>query len=153
MTLPNLEKRLNFRFKKKPLLVGGLAMEYYGLRKAGKDVDFIIDKKDHQKLKTFLKKQGLIILKKRHKQEYKEVPEFVNLYGDLGILFYEFEIWNQIVKCDYNFLSEGAIDKKNCKIISLKKLLYLKTLAINNPKYFKDVKLIVKHILDKKYKK
>jgi len=41
---------LNYKFKKKPLLVGGKAMEYYGLRKAGEDIDFIVTKKDYNKL-------------------------------------------------------------------------------------------------------
>ena len=29
-------------FSEKPILIGGTAMEYYGLRKAGKDMDWII---------------------------------------------------------------------------------------------------------------
>ena len=152
MTLPNLSKRLNFKFKKNPLLVGGLAMEYYGLRKSGKDIDFIIDKSDHKRLKNHFEKQGLKIRKKNHKQSYKTTPEFVDLFGDQGLLIFEFEIWNQIVKCDYTFLSEGSIEKANCRVISLEKLLFLKALAINKQKYLKDVKLIVKKILDLKYK-
>lgn len=151
MIIPNLEKRLNFKFKKKPLLVGGLAMEYYGLRKAGKDVDFVISRRDHQRLKAKLDKEGLIYLKGRNKSGYKETPEFVDLYGDKGILICEFEIWTCILRFDYDFLSEGATEKANCLIISLEKLLFLKTLAIGKPKYLKDVKLIVKKIIDKQY--
>lgn len=127
-------------------------MEYFGLRKSGKDVDFIIEKSDFKRLKKHLEKQGLIYRKEGHKQSYKTVPEFVDLYGDQGLLFYEFEIWNQIVKCDYVFLSENSIEKEYCKVISLDKLLYLKTLAINKRKYLNDVKLIVKKILSDKYK-
>ena len=43
-------RNLNFRFKKKPLLVGGKAMEYYGLRKAGEDIDFIVTNEDYKQL-------------------------------------------------------------------------------------------------------
>ena len=38
---------LNYNFKKKQLLVGGKAMEFYGLRKAGEDIDFIVSKEDY----------------------------------------------------------------------------------------------------------
>ena len=152
MTLPNLSKRLNFKFKKKPLLVGGMAMEYYGLRKSGEDVDFIIDKSDHARLKKHLKTQILTIPKKQHKKSYKTTPEFVDLYGDEGILLFEFEIWNQIVKCDYPSLVEGAVEQENCIVISLEKLLFLKALGMHKAKYLNDVKLIVKRILDLKYK-
>lgn len=151
MTLPNIEKELNFKFKKKPLLIGGLAMEYYGLRKSGKDIDIVIDKTDHNRFKKQLEKQGLIVRKKGHKQSHKDIPEIVDLYGDRGLLIYEYEIWDQIVKCDYKFLSENSIEKKHFKIISLEKLLYLKALAMSKQKYLKDLKLIVKKIIADKY--
>lgn len=151
MKLPNLAKELDFRFTQKPLLVGGMAMEYYGLRKSGKDVDFVISKNDHKRLIAHLKKQGLVSIKGNHKQGYKKIPELVDLWGDKGILVQQFEIWNQIRKSDYKFLSEDAINKKAIKIISLEKLLYLKALAMDKPKYAKDLKLIVKKILKQKY--
>ena len=31
-------EKLDYKFKYKPLLIGGKAMEYYGLRKAGVDI-------------------------------------------------------------------------------------------------------------------
>ena len=34
--------KLNFAFRTRPLLIGGKAMEYYGLRKAGEDINFVI---------------------------------------------------------------------------------------------------------------
>jgi len=153
MKLPNLSKKLNFEFKYKPLLIGGMAMEYYGLRKTGDDIDYVIAKTDHQRLKKQLQKQGLITRKKGHKKSLKKVPEFVDLYGDQGILVDQYEVWNQIMKSDYDFLSEGAIEKKNCLIISLEKLIYLKALLIHKRKSLNDIKLIVKKIIDDKYKK
>lgn len=33
----------NLNFSTKPLLVGGMAMEYYGLRKSGADIDLIME--------------------------------------------------------------------------------------------------------------
>ena len=41
---------LNHRFLDKPLLIGGMAMEYYGLRKSGMDIDFVVSARDHQTL-------------------------------------------------------------------------------------------------------
>ena len=41
---------LNYRFHKKPLMIGGKTMEYYGLRKAGADIDFVISERDYQDL-------------------------------------------------------------------------------------------------------
>ena len=33
--------KLDYKFLHKPLLIGGKAMEYYGLRKSGQDIDFV----------------------------------------------------------------------------------------------------------------
>jgi hypothetical protein len=45
----NLDK-LQFNFKHKPLLIGGKAMEYYGIRPAGADIDFVVSADDHKRL-------------------------------------------------------------------------------------------------------
>ncbi|MDR2579638.1 MAG: hypothetical protein LBC85_01425 [Fibromonadaceae bacterium] len=126
---------LNYSFINKPLLIGGKAMEYYGLRKAGSDIDFVIHNDDHK------------ILKEIYPNNIKD------LYGDIGICEYGFEIWNQICTFDYNYLKEGAIEENNYKIISLEKLLFLKALAMEIPKYHKDLQMIVKLILNKAYEK
>ena len=39
-------EKLDYTFQRKPLLVGGKAMEYYGLRPSGADIDFIADPAD-----------------------------------------------------------------------------------------------------------
>jgi hypothetical protein len=152
LVIPNLGTRLNYVFEHKPLLIGGLAMEYYGLRKAGQDVDYILHQDDHAGLKNQLDKQGLIYLDGENTSGYKEVPEFVDLYGDHGLLIYEFELWNNILRFDYEYLSRDAIEQEHCKIISLEKLLFLKCLAIDQPKYLEDTKLIVQKIKEEQYK-
>jgi hypothetical protein len=126
---------LEYSFKKPPLLIGGKAMEYYGLRKSGLDIDLVIDSEDHS------------ILKMKYPNNVKD------LYGDIGICEYGFEIWNQICTFDYDYLKEKAIENKNYLIISLDKLLFLKALAMEIPKYHKDLELVVKLILKKAYKK
>ena len=47
-TTINIQK-LGYQFLDKPVVVGGLAMEYYGLRTHGDDVDFIVTDRDYQR--------------------------------------------------------------------------------------------------------
>ncbi len=152
MEIPDVEKKLNFKLKKKPLLIGGKAMEYYGLRKSGFDVDFVLDKKDHERLRKILDKKGIKHLKGANTSNYKETPEFVDLYGDKGILIYEFELWTCIMKFNYDYLVQNAIEKDKYIIISLDKLLFLKALGMKEAKYLKDLKLIVEKIIKNQYK-
>ncbi len=127
--------KLDFKFSVKPLLVGGRAMEYYGLRKSGKDIDLIVVGEDYLRLS----------------QRY---PESVrNLGGDLGVCVHDFEVWKWICMFDYGFLSRNAIEEDNIKVIHLEKLLFMKSLGISKEKYENDVKLIVQKIFDIQYGK
>ena len=54
--------KLDYQFLHKPLLVGGKAMEYYGLRKAGLDIDLVIHADDHYKLKEKYQKISKIYM-------------------------------------------------------------------------------------------
>lgn len=127
--------KLKHTFHSKPLLVGGLAMEYYGLRKAGADIDFIITTGDYEALAN---------LYPEHKKD---------LFGDLGVAVHEFELWKCILLFEYDFLSQGAIEEDEVKVISLEKLLFMKALAISEAKYEQDVRLIVKKIHNIQYGK
>jgi hypothetical protein len=125
--------KLDYSFRKKPLLVGGKAMEYYGLRQAGADIDLIAGKEDVYDL-------------------IKMFPERVkDLWGDLGVCPFEFEIWKSICLFTYDDLCENAIDEGGFLVISLEKLLMLKVLAMKIDKYFRDTQLIVQEMLNKKY--
>lgn len=126
--------KLSHSFAKKPLLVGGMAMEYYGLRKSGADIDLIVCPEDIEQL-------------------IARFPDRVkDLWGDLGVCPHEFEIWKTICMFDYDYLSDGATDIGNVLVISLERLLLMKTLAMSKEKYLEDTKLIVKKILDDQYK-
>lgn len=120
--------KLNYTFTKKPLLVGGMAMEYYNLRKSGNDIDLIADELD------------VVALIKMYPDRVK------NLYADLGVCPFEFEIWRSIQLFLYDDLISGAIEEKECFVISLEKLLLMKSLVMGKKKYKKDVKLIASHI-------
>ena len=126
-------RRLDYQFECKPLLIGGKAMEYYGLRKAGMDIDLVVHPADHAAL-------------------VRKYPEHIkDLYGDIGICEFGFEIWNQICTFDYQYLKDKAVEEEDYLVISLERLLFLKALAIEVPKYHADMELIVQRILDIAY--
>ena len=130
----NIElEKLDYKFKYKPLLIGGKAMEYYGLRKAGADIDLVVHLTDHKALVD------------------KFPSNIKDLYGDIGVCEFGFEIWNQICTFDYQYLKVNAIEKDDYLVVSLERLLFLKALAMEIPKYHKDLELVVKKVLDKAY--
>ena len=126
--------KLNFTFHHKPLLIGGKAMEYYGMRKAGDDIDFVVEADDHKRLVA-------------------QYPEHIkDLYGDVGVIEYEFEIWNTICTFDYEYLKREAIEESDYLVVSIEKLLMLKVLAIKaDEKYQRDVELIGDYLRNKAY--
>lgn len=126
---------LDYKFIHKPLLVGGRAKEFWGVRKSGPDIDFVIHSDDYENLS------------KKYPDNLKD------LYGDLGVIIHGFEIWRTICSYDYDSLSENAEIKDAYKIISLEKLLFLTALGIKKEKYERDLKLIVDRIFTLRYKK
>jgi hypothetical protein len=76
-------EKLGYEFLDKPVIVGGLAMEYYGLRKHGDDIDFIVTNRDYQRLKG------------KFPDHRKDV------WGDFGILVNRFELFRSIYKFDH----------------------------------------------------
>lgn len=128
-------KKLDFAFKNKPLLFGGMAMEFYGLRDAGADIDLIISEEDHAGLRV------------------KYPDNIKDLYGDLGICEYKFEIWNQVCRFKYEDLILNALEQEHFLVVSLEKLVLLKTIAIKVEKSERDLRLLSQYILDIQYGK
>ena len=127
--------KLNYSFKKKPILVGGKAMEFYGLRKSGEDIDLIATEED------------MAALIKLYPNRVKD------LWGDLGVCPFEFEIWRTINLLDYAYYSDNSTEKENFLIISIEKLLLMKALAMKKEKYLKDLELITNFISNNQSKK
>lgn len=117
-------KKLNFNFSSKPLLIGGKAKEYYKIRKAGEDIDFVISEEDYEML------------------SYKYPDNIKEIWGDFGVCKDEFEIWKSICLFGYDFLREDAIEKDDFLIISFEKLMFLMVLAMRQPKYLRDLELM-----------
>ncbi len=147
----NLDK-LNFKFTNPPLLVGGMAMMYYGLRDSDKDIDLIISENDHRNLASSLKEKA-IILEGDSSTGYKENLEFVDLFGDHGILIYEFEIWDNIMLLGYEELRSSAVHENDILVINLEKLLFLNTIrGVHKKRYLDDAILIAKYLSKEKYR-
>lgn len=101
-------------FSSKPLVVGGLAMEYYGLRKCGDDIDLIISNNDYQIIAT-------------------KYPEYkIDTWGDLGIRLNGYELLRSISRLDYNFYSEGAFEYEKYKVLSFDKLFFMTAAAVRS---------------------
>lgn len=111
-------------FSEKPILIGGMAMEYYEMRKAGEDIDLIITDDDYQ------------TLARKYPNRRKD------LYGDLGMVIEKFEIWRSIAHLDYIFFKKEAIEEENIFIVSIDRLLWTRVCAMEVEKYRKDLELI-----------
>lgn len=111
-------------FIEKPILIGGMAMEYYEMRKAGADIDLIITDNDYQ------------TLARKYPDQRKD------LYGDLGMVIGKFEIWRSIAHLDYNFFKKDVIEKENILIVSIDRLLWTRVCAMEVEKYRNDLKLL-----------
>jgi hypothetical protein len=105
---------LDISFTSKPLIVGGLAMEYYGLRGCGSDIDCIISNKDYQMLAN----------------KYPDCK--VDTWGDLGVRFHRYELLRSISRLDYDFYSIGAHEYENYKVISFERLFFMTAAAVRS---------------------
>ena len=108
-------------FSQKPVLIGGRAMEYYEMRKSGADIDLVITDNDYQNLA----------------EKYPDQRK--DLYGDLGLVIGNFEIWRSIAHLDYDFFKKDAIEEDHIFIISIDRLLWSRVCAMEVDKYRKDL--------------
>jgi hypothetical protein len=86
----------SFPFLHKPLVIAGKAMEHYGLRLAGNDLDLVVHPEDFQQL-HFQHPEGF----------------FVNAAGDRGIKVDAFEFYLSQFGIEYHFLKENALEQKD----------------------------------------
>ena len=113
----------NFKFKNPPILVGGKAMEFYGLRKAGDDIDYIISKADYERLLKIIPS---------NKYMPKQTPAITN--EDKIPTDYFLRLYNK----NYENLKPNAIKYKSHLVISRDDLLTIKAITAfdkNNKKH------------------
>lgn len=130
-SLENKMQSIELSFSKKPILIGGMAMEYYGIRKSGADIDFVVCDEDYQLFASAMPDKRK------------------DIYGDLGIVIETFEIWRSIALLDYDFYLKDAVDEGNVFIISLDRLLLTRVNAMEVEKYMNDLKLIKQYYYNK----
>ena len=123
-TIRNKLPALSFVFEKPPVIIGGMAMEYYVMRKSGADIDLVICDADYQKLAQM------------HPEKRKDI------YGDFGVVIESFEIWRSIALLDYDFFNKDAIDFGDIKMISIDRLLFSRVSAMEVQKCLDDLKMI-----------
>jgi hypothetical protein len=140
MLIDRIETRLkenSLTFRKKPIVIGGMAMEYYGMRKSGADIDLVISNEDY------------LALAEKYPDKRKDI------YGDLGLVISEFEIWRSIALLDYDFLLKDAIEEENVLIVSLDRLLLMRVCAMGVEKYRIDLETMkeyyYKHFRNQKF--
>ncbi len=120
----NIQK-LGYEFLDKPVIVGGLAMEYYGLRKHGDDVDFVVTNRDYQRLKV------------QFPRNRKDI------WGDFGIQALGFEMFRSIYRLDYAHYVLGAVELGNYYVVSIDTLFRMKAFALGTaPKHDVDFQLL-----------
>ena len=130
-------KNLDIDFTDKPIIIGGMAMEYYGLRKHGDDIDFIVSNCDYLKLET------------RYRNCRKDI------WGDLGIRVNEYEMFRSIWKLDYTYFDNGTHEFDQYKIVSIDTLFRMQVFAIGSEinqykeKHKNDLELIKQYYLNK----
>jgi hypothetical protein len=109
-------------------------MEYYGLRKRGLDIDFIISNGDYQ------------ALAKKYPHNKKD------MWGDLGLLIGAYELFRSVYRFDYDFWAEGAFEYDTFKVMSFERLFFMKVLAFKYqpevPKLTHDFELMLKYYND-----
>ena len=137
-----------FKFKYPPILVGGKAMEFYGLRKTGHDIDYIVSKYDYERLSKieapnpWMPEQTPGITYRGGKMD---VDYFLNLY-----------------QYDYNYLKKNAIKNKKILVISKEDLILVKAMTafdkknkrigkMTVKKNLKDISLLVNSLSKDKY--
>ncbi len=117
--------RLDIALSAKPLVFGGLAMEHYGLREHGHDIDLLIGADD------------LAALWARFPEARKD------MWGDLGLLVDGVEMFRSVYRLDAGFFGVGAVEYAHCRVMSADRLLLMKWFAQGGtPKNDRDLELI-----------
>jgi hypothetical protein len=104
-------ERIDVTLQAKPVVYGGLAMEYYGLRPHGDDIDLLVTEDDETALWARFPKQRK------------------DMWGDLGVLVDGVELFRSVYRLDAAFFGVGATEFEHCRMISSDRLLVMKWLA------------------------
>ena len=126
---------IDIEFESKPIIVGGMAMEYYGLRKHGDDIDFIVSDQDY------------LALEARYRTCRKD------MWGDFGVRIKEYELFRSIWKFDYSYFNEYSLDIGDFKIIAIDMLFRMKVFAMDYGEKHKNDVLLIKKYFERRQRK
>jgi hypothetical protein len=116
---------LGYRFEDKPILVGGGAMQHYGLRERGDDLDFIVSARDYAALEA------------GHRDCRKDI------WGDFGLRIGEYELFRSMYKFDHPYFDAGSSDLGDYKVVSIDMLFRMQVFAMGSgEKRRRDVELL-----------
>ena len=144
---PYINFTKHYQFIEPPILLGGLAMQYYGLRDCGHDLDMMISQTDKNNLLQLGYPLNLFGGKTETDID-STFSNILNLYLDLVITLNQY---------NYDFYKVRATtfqDSNVLLMISLEDLLLTKIFAktySDLEKHSQDVKLIIKGIEKKNY--
>ena len=126
--------KLNYKFKKAPILIGGGAMEHYGMRTTGHDFDFIISRED------------AIVLKQSYELNHfggerfgpngfsvdmdSTFTQIAGLEIDLAVTMFQY---------GYEYFVKNAVPLEEYLVVSREDLLLMKCLAASNPAGWEDL--------------
>lgn len=126
--------KLSYEFKKAPILIGGGAMEYYGMRKTGHDFDFIISRED------------AIVLKQSYELNHFGGERFGadGFSEDMDSTFtqiggFEIDLAVTMFQYGYEYFVKNAIPFEEYMVVSREDLLLMKCLAASNPNGWADL--------------
>ena len=131
--IDNIHTAFRHSFVKPPIVIGGAAMQYYGFRASGGDVDILVSNYDYFKI-------------------VEEGHEIQRYSMDEGCKTEQFDVWHTIRGFDYKFYKEHAINEGEVLVMSIEKLMFLKAMAIDEEKSLNDIRIITKQIILKNYK-
>ncbi|MDR2906364.1 MAG: hypothetical protein LBU91_00020 [Bacteroidales bacterium] len=118
-------------FEDKPIIFGGMAMDYYGIRTCGNDMDCIVSNRDYLKLDA----------------KYRDYRK--DMWGNFGVSVHNCDLFRSILKLDYSYFDRGAIELEQYKIVSIDILFQLKVFAMAaEEKHKTDVELIKQYLLN-----
>ncbi len=110
---------LNVIFSSKPLIFGGMAMEYYGLRKHGDDIDMFVTDKDYRVLAE------------------KYPDNTIDVWGNLSVVLGKYSFNLCVCHMDYHFYGVAAVEHENFRVISFDRLYFMAASAMRSEPHVK----------------
>ncbi len=107
---------IDVQFIDKPLIFGGMAMEYYGLRTHGDDIDMFVTDKDYKSLAD------------RYPESRKDI------WGNLSVNLDKYSFNLCVCHMDYDFYAKEAVEYDDFKIISYDRLYFMAASAWRSEK-------------------